>query len=398
MDACLVHDDTMEDVVTQMVALATSAVGLFGVVFCFVQRRFQKVFSSFALFLLAVSVNNLPGAFAPVLEVMNLPVEHMAFGVIILASGLCFGPLLWIYVHTLTSTNERRPRWILLHFALPGLAAFLGLFVGWLPDDLRLGVLEQDPEGWPLLFILGLTLLFLLSVPQLAIYLFLMVRRLLQYRKRLKDVYASTERQELGWIIAVGVLAFAFCVAEVLLLADTIASEEQTVLSIAFSLIGFAAFVVATLWGMRQRPGLAPPEPEAPEQECLKYEKSALTTEASSRIERKLRDAMTSDRLHQNPNLSLWDLARHVGASPNYISQVLNEAIGESFYDFVNGHRIDDAKHRLAHTNETVLAITYDVGFNSRSSFYTAFKKVTGQTPSAFRKDNALATPLVKSA
>ena len=95
---------------------------------------------------------------------------------------------------------------------------------------------------------------------------------------------------------------------------------------------------------------------------------------------------MDVDHLHRDPNLSLWALARHIGASPNYISQTLNDVIGESFFDFVNRHRVRDAMKLLSTTDDTVLAITYDVGFNARSSFYNAFKRVTGQTPTGYRK------------
>lgn len=80
-------------------------------------------------------------------------------------------------------------------------------------------------------------------------------------------------------------------------------------------------------------------------------------------------------------------LARHIGVSPNYVSQTLNDTVGDSFFDFVNSYRILDAQDLLRDTDQTVLAIAFEVGFNSRSSFYTAFKKVTGQTPTAFRKD-----------
>jgi YesN/AraC family two-component response regulator len=96
---------------------------------------------------------------------------------------------------------------------------------------------------------------------------------------------------------------------------------------------------------------------------------------------------MEVDNLHRDANLSLWALARHIGASSNYISQTLNEVIGESFFDFVNSYRIAEAKILLTTTNDSVLNITYDVGFNARSSFYNAFKRQTGQTPTTYRKN-----------
>ena len=59
--------------------------------------------------------------------------------------------------------------------------------------------------------------------------------------------------------------------------------------------------------------------------------------------------------------------------------------MGQSFFDYVNGWRIEEAKPLIRNGEQTVLAIAYEVGFNSRSSFYAAFKKQTGVTPSAYK-------------
>jgi len=237
--------------------------------------------------------------------------------------------------------------------------------------------------------------------PQWAVYLVLIVRRMARYRLRLRDVYASTEQYELRWVYEIGGLGAVFWVvrAVVLLFAlDADRTQVSPALIVFASFAGFALVATMTLWGLRQRPPLVShfekdaslENAEAQPSELLneKYEKSALNLEASTRIARKLRTAMEVDHLHHDPNLSLWTLARHIGASPNYISQTLNEVIGESFFDFVNGYRIAEAKSLLLTTNDSVLTITYDVGFNARSSFYNAFKRVTGQTPTNFRKEN----------
>ncbi len=140
------------------------------------------------------------------------------------------------------------------------------------------------------------------------------------------------------------------------------------------------------IWGLRQRPGLEPPKPVLITEEAPKYAKSALTEDRASRIAAKLKRAMTHDRLHLDPNLSLWALSKHVGVSDNYVSQVLNEEIGQNFFDFVNSYRVAEAQTLLVTSDETILKIAFDTGFNSRSSFYTAFNKNTGLTPSSYRK------------
>jgi AraC-like DNA-binding protein len=382
----------MEEILDELIAVATLGIALFGIVFSLMQRQFQKVYRSFALFLAAVALNNFPAAMLRIFEAAQIPQTHLLIAVTSIFGALCIAPTFWVYVYTLTSVAQKRPPRLFFHFVLPGLGLLAAMALPFLPADLRSGLQFEQyiaSVGWPIVYIVLLGVLEIALYIQLGIYIILVIRRLLRYRRRLKDVYASTEKRELNWIFVIGLLALIFWIVQILGLLAVFGIEQTLISTVIFSWAGFAIFLTATIWGLRQRPGLLPsaPQGQQPEQESLKYEKSALTADASARIERKLRAAMKLDHLHHNANLSLWDLARHVGASPNYISQTLNEVIAENFFDFVNGYRIADAMHQLVHTDETVLAITYDVGFNARSSFYTAFKKVTGQTPSAYRKE-----------
>ena len=76
---------------------------------------------------------------------------------------------------------------------------------------------------------------------------------------------------------------------------------------------------------------------------------------------------------------------------PKVLSQVINESLHQSFFDFVNRYRIEEAKQQLTHPEDeaiTILEILYNSGFNSKSSFNTLFKKYTGLTPTEFRKNH----------
>ena len=76
----------------------------------------------------------------------------------------------------------------------------------------------------------------------------------------------------------------------------------------------------------------------------------------------------------------------------HHLSQILNEKLNQNFFDFVNNYRIQEAKKLLVSPDGgllTILAIAEEVGFNSKSAFNNAFKKVTNTTPSEFRKNNS---------
>jgi len=87
--------------------------------------------------------------------------------------------------------------------------------------------------------------------------------------------------------------------------------------------------------------------------------------------------------------LQLQNLADYLGIPSYQLSQIINTELQQNFYELINSLRIAEAKHRLIDpTNQhiTILAIAYDVGFNSKSTFNTAFKKYTKMTPSQFKK------------
>lgn len=99
---------------------------------------------------------------------------------------------------------------------------------------------------------------------------------------------------------------------------------------------------------------------------------------------------MAAHKPYLNPSLTLRNLAEEIKMNPRELSVLINQNLNQHFFDFVNGYRIEEAKSILknpAKKEFTVLEILYEVGFNSKSSFNTAFKKYTGLTPTQFRKN-----------
>ena len=96
-----------------------------------------------------------------------------------------------------------------------------------------------------------------------------------------------------------------------------------------------------------------------------------------------------TEKPYLDPKFSLSDLSEKLSISTKHLSQVINQSFDQSFFDFINAYRIQEVQQILKESGNdkvTVLEAMYQAGFNSKSSFNTAFKKVTGQTPSEFRK------------
>ncbi|MRX68952.1 transcriptional regulator, AraC family [Flavobacterium resistens] len=99
-------------------------------------------------------------------------------------------------------------------------------------------------------------------------------------------------------------------------------------------------------------------------------------------ISEKLENVMNEKDLYKNPNLNLQDLAREINISSHQLSQFLNNNMGKNFTSFVNEFRINEACKIITSNDKLTLeSVGYDVGFNSKSTFFAAFKKHTGTTP-----------------
>jgi AraC-like DNA-binding protein len=125
-------------------------------------------------------------------------------------------------------------------------------------------------------------------------------------------------------------------------------------------------------------------------QRVQRYAKSGLDEEGLQEVMARLTELMKADQLYLDPDLSLPQLAERMDCSVNHLSQAINAGFGASFYDYVNGYRVGQAADVLR-TGDTgsnaILDVAWTVGFNSISTFYAAFKKITGQTPAQYRRE-----------
>ena len=101
-----------------------------------------------------------------------------------------------------------------------------------------------------------------------------------------------------------------------------------------------------------------------------------------------LKQYMTDKEPFLNPSLTIQELANQIDIPVRDLSVLINHKMDQHFFDFVNEYRIQKAMTILKDKSKsdlTVLEILYEVGFNSKSSFNTSFKKYTNLTPTAYR-------------
>jgi AraC-like DNA-binding protein len=120
-----------------------------------------------------------------------------------------------------------------------------------------------------------------------------------------------------------------------------------------------------------------------------KYKNSPLTEETSTEIANRLHLMMSAKKLYRQSDLRLDSLAEITGIGKHHLSQVINEKIGMTFFEYLNSLRIKEAEELLKEKPReelNIIEIAYHVGFNNKVSFNNTFKKITGMTPTEYRK------------
>ena len=124
-------------------------------------------------------------------------------------------------------------------------------------------------------------------------------------------------------------------------------------------------------------------------QDDARYRTHVLEQKRGKKYMLDLLTVMETEKPYLDPNMSVSKMAKRLGVPKEHISQIINQRFYMNFNQFLNKYRIEEAKKRLKDPKESqfvVLKIAHDVGFNSKSTFNTAFKKFTGMSPSQYRE------------
>ncbi|MBK1894286.1 helix-turn-helix domain-containing protein [Chryseobacterium paridis] len=121
--------------------------------------------------------------------------------------------------------------------------------------------------------------------------------------------------------------------------------------------------------------------------ELNRYSNKKISDERADGFVSKLERLMNSEELYKNPNLKLNDLATRMNISSHQLSQLLNDNLEKSFSTYINEYRINEACEIIENGSYLKIEeIGYEVGFNSKSTFFSTFKKIKNTTPLLYRQ------------
>ncbi len=304
-----------------------------------------------------------------------------------------YGPLLYLYVQFITNPG-RKFNWLAMIHFIP-FVVFLTVSVFFreltLLKDLRNFF---TPDRFISLRIVYSTC-FLLSVTVYSILAFIEIGR---HQKKLKDMVSYTSGLiTLNWLKVLSISYYvSFLVLFILggleIIGDFIPFDPYfvvfgfiTIFSFAYS---FYAIQQPVIFGQEVR---IIDEEEENGKGTEKYVKSGLKDKQAEVYLKKLISVMDTERPYLNRNLSIQDLSELTGIPRHHITQVLNENHGKNFFTFINEYRVKEVISRFGdpkNNNFTILAIAFDAGFNSKTTFNSIFKSQIGMTPSEYREQS----------
>jgi AraC-like DNA-binding protein len=300
---------------------------------------------------------------------------------------LIHGVFLYFYVSSVTNQFPKK-NWIVLLHLLPISIGYIYLIPFFLSSaEEKLEIFKNPYETYGGYLTFGLILIFLSGI----VYVIWSSILLRNHKKNIRNQFSDIEEINLRWLqfLTYG-LGVVWCIV-IFTNNDSYIFFGVTVFVI---LIGFFGVQQRTIFSS-EKETLVKSERKVFDvlDEKKKYAQSGLTDELAQDIYKELVHLFTKEGYYKKNELSLNELALELGTHPNYLSQIINEKEGKSFYDFVNSFRVEEFKRLVKDSKNkqfTLLALAYDCGFNSKSSFNRYFKKNTGKTPSEFVKSDAI--------
>lgn len=285
------------------------------------------------------------------------------------AYGFLYGPLLFFYIRCITQKQFVFSKMNFLHF-FPFLVVCFGI---WFTNGKIC-----SPETY-----IG-------YVVHILFYIFLCFIQVKKYKQIMKANYSQLEWLNVGWLHGVFVV---FCLIVLTDIAQFIAFFlglntyflENTVFLLILVTINLLYFYGFT----SSRKPFGYSKEDLLFTAALTSRKRINTTLGENKkLIAKLENHMLTHESFKNYDLTIATLAKEMDIPKRKLSELINDHYDQNFVDFINTYRINSAKERFMNPKshaETILEVLYEVGFNSKSSFNTAFKKKTGITPSEFK-------------
>jgi AraC-like DNA-binding protein len=295
-------------------------------------------------------------------------------------SFLLFNPAFYLYTKSLTQ-RKFKLRWIQILHLLP--YVIFKIFVYILKEPFSLSSFIESGGNFTFRILFGIVSFLSWIIYSLASSLLVK-----SHRKNLENEFSSIESNiKINWILFIVSFYISFCIISLGLGIYALIREINLFLSsFNYSVLLLLVFVLSYYGSMQKEIFARTMEEELPE----KYKKSSLTSNKKKEIKSLVLNYFSEGKPYLNAELNMDLLSKQLNVPKHQLSEVLSTELGKNFFQFVNSYRVEAVKEQLADTRNpfSIEAIGYECGFSSKSSFFTVFKRLTGQTPLQYKESS----------
>lgn len=361
----------------------------------FVMKRNRKANAFFAAYLfIFVSI-----FFAGFLSRAGVKVLALIFGLISVPALSLLGALIFFYSVYVTGLRKKFRRVDIAPLIVYVLN--FAIFLTYVMNELYL---SNTPSFGKMLYIVVTS-----GLATSIIYLVYTIMTLGKYYRRIENYYSDLERMRLDWLMKITTLSFFvvtvwFC--EFGLTYFNIIPRTHFIP--LFIMIMIMIIIFITSYYLINQPEIFrknlemehalvedtdPGDPAA----TKKYARQSIDDRMQDEYLARLNTHMDQHKPFLDENITIKDLADEIDIPPHHLSIVINNRLSKNFYTFINEYRIKEAVSILDdpdNSEASIIAIAFRAGFNSKSTFNSVFKKITGLTPSEYRNRSSLGSEL----
>lgn len=201
-----------------------------------------------------------------------------------------------------------------------------------------------------------------------------------RYNRNLKDKFSDVENRTTNWFIALLVIV---CIEYLLWFFPYVQHHNEEVALLVYSSYCLLFWIFLVQFCYKQRGGL----PYAESEEYIEEVSNViLKTSRTIDLGEKIEALMAKRKFYLDPDIDRDKLAEMLGTNRTYLSQYLNSALQTTFYDYINGLRLNEAKRLMKDSDIKLEAVAIQSGYSSLSAFMRVFKKMENMTPGEWRK------------
>jgi len=302
---------------------------------------------------------------------------------------LLHGPILWLYIKSLTDQYFRfKPTYLINLLPFVAIIVQHSLFIYSIPTPQKIEFIQNEAFKHTFLYPFFIVLIFLTPV----FYFILGIKLIKRYKLKIQGYFSQVKGIDLNWLI---LILKSWLILSILI--NSFFVLDLFIHVAPFGIMQFLSFIVASIYvvfigfyGLRQENLFLTKSIDFNLEKVIAnsidYQSKPLKDEEKDFIQQLLKH-MEEKKPYLQPEITIKLLSEELNVSSEYLSETINNTLNKNFFDFINFYRVEEFKSQCKNEKNkhlNIIGLASECGFNSKATFNRVFKKATGLTPSEY--------------